>query len=60
MRAVLGSAPRRAGRTANEGAQQADKEEVGAREADAHQVSAANARAVGFASYQIGDVHARS
>ena len=62
VRAVLGSAPRRAGRTANEGAQQADKDEVGARAwaAAAHQVSAANAGAVGFASYQIGAVHARS
>ena len=64
VRAVLGSAPRRAGRTANEGAQQADKDEVGVRArawaAAAHQVSAANAGAVGFASYQIGAVHARS
>ena len=60
VRAVLGSAPRRAGRTANEGAQQADKDEVGARATTAHQVSAANARAVWFASYQIGAVHARS
>ena len=57
--AVLSRSPR-AGRTANEGAQQADKEEVRARAATVHQVSAAIGRAVWFASYQIGAVHARS
>jgi hypothetical protein len=59
VRAVLGSASR-AGRTANQAAQQAGKKEVSARATTAHQVSAANARAVWFASYQIGAVHARS
>jgi hypothetical protein len=59
VRAVLSRSPR-ASRATNEGAQQADKDEVRARATAAHQVSAANARAVWFASYQIGAVHARS